>query len=122
MPRTTSRIPKMSGRSGAVKPLAIDLFCGLGGWTEGLLAEEVPVFAGVAQKADWRLTSGTEPRGSDLVPLYRVFDPAGAQRGITEGLAVSSEQWIKAPPLRRIAGEAIPRIAALLTRIEAERR
>lgn len=89
---------------------------------EGLLAEEVPVVAGVPQKADWRLTIGTEPRGSDIVPLYRVFDPAGAQRGITEGLAVSSEQWIKAPPLRRIAGEAIPRIASLLTRIEAERR
>ncbi len=89
---------------------------------EGLLAEEVPVFAGVPQKADWRLTLGTEPRGTDIVPLYRVLDPAGEQRGITEGLPVPSEQWVKAPPLRRIAGEAIPRIASLLTRIEAERR
>jgi hypothetical protein len=26
-----------------MKPLAIDLFCGLGGWTEGLLAEGYPV-------------------------------------------------------------------------------
>jgi hypothetical protein len=34
--------PNGSGRSdreGTVKPLAGDLFCGLGGWTEGLLAE-----------------------------------------------------------------------------------
>ena len=89
---------------------------------EGLLAEEVPVVAGAPQKADWRLTIGTEPRGTDIVPLYRVIDPAGEQRGITEGLPVPSEQWVKAPPLRRIAGEAIPRIAALLTRIEADRR
>ena len=26
-----------------MKPLAIDLFCGLGGWTEGLLAENYRV-------------------------------------------------------------------------------
>lgn len=110
-------------------PLPRDIFLGEAaaaelsqGIAEGLLAEEVPVFAGAPQKADWRLTIGTEPRGSDIVPLYRVLDPAGEQRGITEGLPVPSEQWVKAPPLRRIAGEAVPRIAALLTRIEAERR
>jgi hypothetical protein len=37
-PSTSARTPK-SARPEADKPLAIDLFCGLGGWTEGLLAE-----------------------------------------------------------------------------------
>jgi len=34
---------ELSGQSGDGKPLAIDLFCGLGGWTEGLLAENYRV-------------------------------------------------------------------------------
>ena len=32
-------VSEEEGGSGAVRSLAIDLFCGLGGWTEGLLAE-----------------------------------------------------------------------------------
>ncbi len=89
---------------------------------EGLLAEEVPVFAGTPLKADWRLTIGTENRGKTIVPLYRVIDPSGEQRGITEGLPVPAEEWVQSPPLRRIAGEAVPRVASLLSRIEAARR
>lgn len=38
-PANTASPTKHSGPSGTVKPLAVDLFCGLGGWTEGLLAE-----------------------------------------------------------------------------------
>ncbi len=89
---------------------------------DGLLAEEVPILAGAPQTGDWRLTIGTETRGSEIVPLYRVFDAAGEQRGLTEGLPLPADQWVHNPPLRRIAGEAVPRIAALLTRIEAQRR
>src|SRR5256885_17175213 len=32
-------LTRRSGRSGTEKPLAIDLFCGLGGWAEGFLSE-----------------------------------------------------------------------------------
>jgi hypothetical protein len=88
----------------------------------GLLAQEVPVIAAKAQPGDWQLLVATEGRGSDVVPLYRVLDPAGAQRGITEGLPVAGSAWVTAPPVARLADEAIPRIAALLSQIEADRR
>lgn len=89
---------------------------------EGLLDEEVPVFAGQPRRGDWQLTISAEHRGADIVPMYRVIDPSGEQRGIAEGLPIAADMWVKAPPLRRIAGEAVPRVAALLSRIEAARR
>jgi len=39
--------------SDAVKPLAIDLFCGLGGWTEGLLAEGYDVVGFDIERHDY---------------------------------------------------------------------
>jgi hypothetical protein len=44
-----------------VKPLAIDLFCGLGGWTEGLLAEDYRVVGFDTERHDyWHGTEGVE--------------------------------------------------------------
>ena len=44
MPEEVREPPKLlAAGAGAEKPLAIDLFCGLGGWTEGLLAENYRV-------------------------------------------------------------------------------
>ena len=89
---------------------------------ENLLDVEVPAAIGVPKRGDWRLVIEADHRGSDVVPTYRVIDPAGEQRGITEGLPVPTELWVNNPPLRRISGEATPRVVSLLNRIEAARR
>ena len=88
----------------------------------GLLAEEVPVVAAPARKGDWRLDVTTERRGGDVVPLYRVFDPAGEQSGETEGLPVAADVWRQGPDIATVAAAAVPRVSALLSRIEAARR
>lgn len=94
-----------------------------GAIAEGLLAAEVPAAIGTGEKG-WRLTTTAEIRGGTIVPMYLVIDPAGEQQGITEGLAVPAAEWTAAAPptLRRVSDEAVPRISALLGRIEAARR
>ena len=89
---------------------------------ENLLDAEVPAAIGVPKRGDWRLVIEADHRGTDVVPTYRVIDPAGEQRGITEGLPIPTELWVSNPPLRRISGEATPRVVSLLSRIEAARR
>lgn len=89
---------------------------------ETLLDAEVPAITGIPTRTDWTLVIEADHRGPDIVPTYRVLDPTGEQRGITEGLPVPAAQWVSNPPLRRISGEATPRVVALLNRIEAARR
>ncbi len=89
---------------------------------ENLLDAEVPAYTGVPKRGDWQLLIEADHRGPDVVPTYRVIDPSGEQRGITEGLPVPTTLWVGNPPLRRISGEATPRVVSLLSRIEAARR
>jgi hypothetical protein len=88
-----------------------------------LAAQDVPAVADRARKGDWRLVVAAEPRGGMVVPLYTIDDPAGAEQGSTEGLPIASAAWLQAAPatLKQAAADAAPRLAALLTSIEAAR-
>lgn len=65
-------------------PLAIDLFCGLGGWTEGLLAEGYFVVGFDIERHEYWMPEeslSNEDGGKGTNPV--------AKRGITQGCAVS---------------------------------
>jgi hypothetical protein len=61
-----------------VKPLAIDLFCGLGGWTEGLLAEGYEVVGFDIERHRYPLTGGWVEYPAQLV-LQDVLTLHGSQ-------------------------------------------
>jgi hypothetical protein len=90
---------------------------------DALAAQDVPAVAEPAREGDWRLAIATEPRGGMVVPLYTIEDPAGTEQGSTEGLPIASASWTEAAPatLKQAAADAAPRLAALLTSIEAAR-
>jgi hypothetical protein len=89
-----------------------------------LQAQEVPAVAEQPRPGDWRLVTGAEMRGADVVPMFTVQNPAGEDQGAAEGAAVPIAAWADAAPqtLRGVAESAAPKIASLLTRIEAARR
>ncbi len=88
---------------------------------EALVKQDVPAFADPAREGDWRLVVVAQPRGNTVVPLYSIDDPAGAQQGTAEGLPIDGTAWRQAAPatLKQAAADAAPRVATLLTSIEA---
>ncbi len=88
-----------------------------------LQAQEVPAVAKSAQASDWRLVTTANSQGGTVVPVFTVLDPKGADRGKTEGTPVPAHDWATATPalLDRVATEAAPKIASLLTGIEIAR-
>jgi hypothetical protein len=89
-----------------------------------LQAQEVPAVSEPPRRGDWRLVTGAEMRGTEVVPVFTVQNPAGEDQGAAEGAAVPLAAWVegKAQTLHGVAESAAPKIAALLTRIEAARR
>lgn len=88
-----------------------------------LQQQDVPAQAKRPAPADWKLLSRLEPRGGTMVPVFTVKDPAGADQGSAEGIPASADAWAVGSPdlLRKVASDAAPKIAELLTSIRITR-
>jgi hypothetical protein len=88
---------------------------------EALVDQEVPAIGNQAHAGDWRLIVSADLRGGTVMPLYSVLDPAGKTIGTAEGDPVPARAWSAAAPatLQAAAAGAAPKVAALLTRIDA---
>ena len=105
--------------------LAPDAATAFAGSLAGALAnEEVPAIVGAPHKGDWRVLASAAPQGDMIVPRYALEDERGRAQGSVEGAPIPANAWVTATPalLQKAAAEAAPKLAALLTSIDAARR
>ncbi len=83
--------------------------------------QEVPAEAMVPVRGDWRLVLAANVAGDSVVPSYTVLTPRGAVKGKAAGRPVPASAWANADPvtLKKVADDAAPDIAAMLTGIQA---
>ena len=86
----------------------------------GLQAEEVPAVADRARTNDWQLVATAEQRNAMVVPMFRVLNPAGEDKGHIDGRPVPTAAWAAATPdmLDQTARDVAPQISDLLTSIQ----
>lgn len=86
-----------------------------------LQQQEVPAVARPSRRTDWTLIGRAEQRGGEVVPVFSVRDPQGHDKGNTEAMPVPVAAWAAADSamLQQTAAEAAPKIATLLTNIQA---
>jgi hypothetical protein len=84
-----------------------------------LQATEVPAMVRAPQKTDWRLITRAQRDGGVVKPVFSVQDPQGKEQGTAEGEPIPLDLWAAASPalMQQVAGEAAPRIGAVLTSI-----
>jgi len=89
-----------------------------------LQAQDVPAAAGPPHKGDWRLALTADLRAGAVVPIFTVQNPASEAKGSIEGVAVPASSWVQARPdtMKALVATTAPRLATLLTTIEASRR
>jgi hypothetical protein len=86
----------------------------------GLQEAEVPAFADRVRPNDWQLVASAEQRGPNVVPVFRVLNPKGEDKGDVEGSPVPTQAWAAATMamLDQTARDAAPKISDLLTSIQ----
>ncbi|MGX9964053.1 hypothetical protein ACVFYP_12035 [Roseomonas sp. F4] len=89
-----------------------------------LVAQEIPAVAGPALPLDWQLLMVAERQGELVVPRFALRDADGRALGMLVGQSVPVGAWAEsgAPLHAEIAGQAAPRLADLIGRIDAQRR
>ncbi len=108
--------------SGILPPRSAPLY--VAALADALSAQDVPAISVNARPGDWRVELRVQPQGSDILPLFTVFDATNTQAGVQQGQPVPRAAWdqASAETLRSVAVSAAPGLAGLLTRIEAARR
>lgn len=88
-----------------------------------LVDNEFPAVADAAHTGDWRVALSAELRDGAVTPRYQVLNAGGADEGSVNGQPVPAARWAEgdAATLTRSASEAAPKIADLMTSIEAAR-
>jgi hypothetical protein len=86
----------------------------------GLQAQEVPAVADRARANDWQLVATAEQRDAMVVPVFRVLNPGGEDKGHIDGKPVPTSAWAAAAPdmLDQTARDVAPRVSDLLTSIQ----
>src|SRR4051794_23634758 len=84
-----------------------------------LQGTEVPALVRAPQPTDWRLITRAERDGNVVKPSFSVMSPQGKEEGKADGEPVPLDVWAAASPalMKQVAGEAAPRIGAVLTSI-----
>ena len=108
--------------AGVLPPGKADLFATA--LADALASQDVPAVSAGGLPSDWHIHLNLQRGEVALLPLFVITDEKGEQAGVAQGQPITAAVWAQGQveTLRKVATDAAPDIAGLLTRIEASRR